>query len=396
VLPDETTDALLSAIDSARQRLWITIYQVTDRRFVEALKRAAQRGVDVRLILEDRPQSGAEGNDLVAGELREAGVQVQPGNPVFRYTHQKSVLVDGSSLWVLTGNFTVSAATANREYQALTSDSAAVAEAERAFTADWSLTDAGLAEGRLIWSPDNARPRTVALIDGARTSLLIEQQSLSDRQFVSALQNAARRGVDVRFVTTPSYPLADDPEEPAREALRQAGVGVRYLASPYVHAKVMVVDGAVGYLGSANWTATAMDLNRELALETRTAAAVDELARSIDADWRAASEEAFPVRATPPPGGVIMPDAADGYLYQEVAVAFTVAQVRETQGAAYLRPAGGGDFQVVIPRWAYDRFEAPPPKLYPGRRVRVRGLIEPFQGRPEIRVAGPEQIEVLR
>jgi len=55
-----------------------------------------------------------------------------------------------------------------------------------------------------------------------------------------------------------------------------------------------------------------------------------------------------------------------------------------------------GAFKALIPVESMPHFIAPPEELYfPGQRIRVRGLIEWYQGDPVIYVRGPEQIEVL-
>ncbi|WP_208527749.1 phospholipase D-like domain-containing protein, partial [Methylacidiphilum caldifontis] len=53
-----------------------------------------------------------------------------------------------------------------------------------------------------------------------------------------------------------------------RQAVNQlvaAGVQVRTLTAPYVHAKVAITSQGV-FVGSENWTTTSMDLNREVGI----------------------------------------------------------------------------------------------------------------------------------
>ncbi|MFP7697100.1 phospholipase D-like domain-containing protein [Trueperella sp. LYQ143] len=92
----------LSAIDRADKKVWITMgYFVPDRAILHALKKAAHRGVDVRVLL---PQYS---NHIVAdwvgrphyGDLLHAGVRI------FRYEqamiHAKTMTVDG--IWSTVG-----------------------------------------------------------------------------------------------------------------------------------------------------------------------------------------------------------------------------------------------------------------------------------------------------
>lgn len=52
-------------------------------------------------------------------------------------------------------------------------------------------------------------------------------------------------------------------------------------------------------------------------------------------------------------------------------------------------------FSVVIFAKNFNRFDGPPETIFKGAEVRVRGEIKEFQGRSEIIVDGPDQIEIV-
>lgn len=88
--------AVLSEIGKARRRVWIaTAYFVPTRRLRRALKRAARRGVDVRLLLagpcNDHPSVWHAGRRFY-GRLLRAGVRIFEYQP--RFLHAKMVLCD--------------------------------------------------------------------------------------------------------------------------------------------------------------------------------------------------------------------------------------------------------------------------------------------------------------
>lgn len=96
----------LQLIVSARHRLWIASpYFVPDRGIIAALQLAALRGVDVRVMIPDRPDGPVVGmaNWSFTRELLPAGVKV------YRYQggflHQKVVLMDDHLAGVGTANF---------------------------------------------------------------------------------------------------------------------------------------------------------------------------------------------------------------------------------------------------------------------------------------------------
>ena len=90
--------------------------------------------------------------------------------------------------------------------------------------------------------------------------------------------------------------------------------------------------------------------------------------------------------------------AAGEYIGLPVTVEGVVRQVyrdRES-GITFLNfgPNPRRDFTVVI-RPAFGEFFLSPEARYLNRRVRVRGIVEAFQGQPQIVVQLPEQIQVI-
>ncbi len=122
--------------------------------------------------------------------------------------------------------------------------------------------------GRLVASPDGSRAALTGLIEQAAQSLSVETEELTDPAIIAALLAARARGVAVTLV----WPGPPDGGSGFAK-LAAAGATVRALAAPTIHAKVVVADGRRLYLGSANFTPTSLDRNRELGLRLDDAAA---------------------------------------------------------------------------------------------------------------------------
>jgi cardiolipin synthase len=114
----------------------------------------------------------------------------------------------------------------------------------------------------LIASPESSRPTLLALVGGARASLALETEELSDAAIVSALLDARARGVAVTVVWPGPAAGAGAPFT----TLVAAGATVRAAGAPPIHGKVLVADDRTLYVGSVNLTATSLDDNRELGL----------------------------------------------------------------------------------------------------------------------------------
>lgn len=97
----------------------------------------------------------------------------------------------------------------------------------------------------------------LALLDGAKRSLTVEMAYLGDRRFTDALVRAVRRGVEVLLVTSRADVLGYVNLATCEELLRRTATAPNLtvaLTPRMVHAKIVVIDGAVVDIGSANFT----------------------------------------------------------------------------------------------------------------------------------------------
>lgn len=124
---DHLVAELLGAIELASERIWASYFLVglesTDRRgsvryVLDALARAALRGIDVRLLVDDF-ESGVDRlrpNSVAATYLARRGVPVRVyRNETRRSSHSKFLLVDSTQAFVGSGNLTPGGLDNNRE-----------------------------------------------------------------------------------------------------------------------------------------------------------------------------------------------------------------------------------------------------------------------------------------
>ncbi len=144
--PDASIEAIhrlyFAAIASARERVWITTpYFVPDRAILVALQTAAQRGVDVRIVL---PRESNHRVTFHAGrsfyeELLEAGVHIHEYLPGM--LHAKAMVVDGRFATVGSANFDVRSFRLNFELVAVLYDATSVARLEAIFQDELAATE---------------------------------------------------------------------------------------------------------------------------------------------------------------------------------------------------------------------------------------------------------------
>ena len=217
------------------------VYLLSSREIAEELAAAQQRGVRVRVLLEENPVGGGENNRMARESLSAAGVAVRWTDPSFRFTHAKVILIDGVQAAIMTMNLTASSFRNNREFAVLVEDSSLVLSLVQLFQSDWDRVPSPEIDLPLVISPVNSRSTLLDLIQTAHHSLEVYVLSLEDDPIATALAAAAKRGVRVRLVTNP--PSGQDPYADERALLRAEGGIVGFLHHPNVHAKTVIADG---------------------------------------------------------------------------------------------------------------------------------------------------------
>ncbi|MEW5718438.1 MAG: phospholipase D-like domain-containing protein [Chloroflexota bacterium] len=283
IQPDAGAQPVVALLNSAQKTIRMEMYLLTDRETIDALKAARGRGVDVRVILEAQPTGGA-GNRPAINDLQAANVGVKTGNPAYRATHAKTIVVDERVALIATFNPTRASFTTNREYGVINVNPDDVSEIVKVFDADWQRVAVTPSNPNLVWSPANTRQRLTGLIDEAKQSLDIQTDALQDRALEDCLIAAVKRGVTVRVVMSPA-PSGNDPNAVGRERIVRGGAQVRFVKTPYIHAQLIVADRARAFIGSQNISTAALDSQRELGISLTDARLIQILSETFAQDW---------------------------------------------------------------------------------------------------------------
>ena len=201
VEPDDGTRLLTRAIREATASVWLTMYLLTDRTIIHDLEYAHAYGVDVRVILEQHPYGAlSDPNRYAYNNLMAADIPVHWSSPRFLLTHEKGMLIDGATAYIMSTNFTYSAFATNREFDVIDRDRRDVAALRALFTADWRDQSYTPRDPNLPTSPSDARPLLDALIRSAHHTLDVYSEELQDPGMVEALAAVVQRGVRVRVI----------------------------------------------------------------------------------------------------------------------------------------------------------------------------------------------------
>ncbi|HTR18685.1 MAG TPA: phospholipase D-like domain-containing protein [Candidatus Paceibacterota bacterium] len=286
--PQAGTAPLQEMIKSASSSIDLVMYEFEDKNIEQLLARRAKEGIAVRVILDNGYfGEGSSINEQAFDYLRSSGVSVHWSPEYFALTHQKTLVVDDNEALIMTFNLTPKYYKSDRDFGVVDTDLNDVAAIKEAFDSDWDGNAISAHSGDdLVWSP-HSREQLLALINDARTSLQIYNEEMADAGVVAALESAAARGVDVEIVMTYSSNW-----KPAFQALSDAGAHIRtYKATAplYIHAKVVIADGAQAFVGSENFSSTSLDQNRELGLILSDPDVVASLQRTFEQDRQSAA-----------------------------------------------------------------------------------------------------------
>jgi phosphatidylserine/phosphatidylglycerophosphate/cardiolipin synthase-like enzyme len=350
VLPD-APEVPIEVLESADRRILLSGYSFASERAARALRQATERGVEVRVLVDDAPVGGiSERQGELLDDLTRAGIPVEViGGDWARYDfhHPKYAVVDDRAL-VMTENWKPSGTggRSNRGWGAVVEGEIAdrLAEIFRADigwrdTASWSTFRANhtfekneianesyptnfepknvtIESVQLLAAPDNAESALVERLDDADESIDVVQASIGSRRqpFLRAAIRAAERGVSVRILLGGAWYSEEDNgdlaewlnERADRENLSlEAKVAESGSRFEKIHAKGVIIDGEEVVVGSMNWNNNSARQNREIALVLDGEEAGDYYGKVFDADW-AGSDSGLDIGTdTPLPVGVI-------------------------------------------------------------------------------------------
>jgi cardiolipin synthase len=327
VEPESKEDVILNAIDAAQQSIWIEMYQFTDGRVANKLvaKKAANPNLDLQLLYDPKSLPAAlslNGQPLPNWVQPNKAVKAD-GNPV-GYCHAKFMIIDGSSAYIMTANFTEAALggtteATNRDYIIRDTDPQDILMLQAIFQADRQGNPLSPQTApNLVVTDLNAHALLRALLDSAQQSIYIQVEALADphsggrlaqsQSIEGALLAAAQaRGLQDIKIMLPPLPgalttmLTVDNSVAIRDL--QAGtppIAITTQAQYYMHAKLIIIDQRLAFVGSQNLTRESLNYNREVGIILKNAECVKTLSTTFMADWVGAQ----PSQVSPAPNAL--------------------------------------------------------------------------------------------
>jgi cardiolipin synthase A/B len=285
--PKQGFSPVYDLINGAKTSIDMTMYELEDTVAEKDLVAAEKRHVDVRVILDQREESE---NSAAYDYLKNNGVHVVWSWSKYYYTHEKSLVIDGTTAMIMTANLTSQYYSTSRDFLVTDTNAEDVAAIVRVFNADYAHEAITPGDGAdLVWSPTDSQEHLLALINGAKSSLRLYANEMDDTAIENALISAAKRGVDVQVCGENEYGEYDS----AYTTLADAGVHISYYSNPdgfYIHAKVIEADygkpDAKVFIGSENLSNTSLNENRELGLIISDQTIMSSIATTFASDFK--------------------------------------------------------------------------------------------------------------
>jgi cardiolipin synthase A/B len=289
VLPDDTGQSIIDAIESAEKSILIKMFLFSDPDLINAIVAAKKRGVKIKVMLNPTRRNGEEENEDTRRVLEEAGIEVRDSNPFFILTHEKSMVIDEKLAFVKSLNWETKNLTETRDYAIITSHPHEVKEIILCFKADWDRKNFDPGEdARLIWCSNNGRAKIAKFIDETKHSLFVQNERFQDLVIIERLVRAASRGVKVHVMARPPHTLKMEKLVEGVGGLRimeDVGIKIHKLKYLKLHGKMLLADSCRAIVGSINLTPGSFDHRRELAIEVHDAEVIERLQKIAHYDW---------------------------------------------------------------------------------------------------------------
>jgi len=272
--PDDGVSPLLSAIKSAKETIDLAIFRFDHRDLSKALRAAVARGVKVNALVASVNHGGEKSLRKLEMRFLDAGITVaRSANQLLRY-HDKLIVIDRRTLYVLSFNFTHLDIDRSRGFGVITHNAGWVAEAVKLLQADSKRVPYSSGLDTFVVSPVNARKVLANFLKRAHKQLLIYDPKISDKEMLRILQDRAKAGVEVRVI-----------------GQCKADLHVKGLSNLRLHTRTIIRDGRQAFIGSQSLRAAELDLRREVGLVIRDAKIVKKLLETFESDWNSAGKK---------------------------------------------------------------------------------------------------------
>ncbi len=330
-------DSMIADIDKAEKcvhvEFFILVLDSVTQPFFDALARACQRGVKVRVLSDHVAQIGYPNRKKAVRVFADMGAEYVPMLPINVFkgewrrpdlrNHRKIVIVDGEVAHTGSQNLTDRSYNKKKNVQRglqwqelmMRVTGPAVRELEAVFASDWYAEtdelvlldtspvvlpdDSGALDMQVLpsgptFDNDNNAKLFAALIHSARHRVSVTSPYyVPDEPIQRAMVVAASRGLNVELFVSEigDQFMVYHAQRSYYEELLRAGVRIYMYPSPYIlHAKHLSFDDDLALIGTSNLDIRSLSLHMELMVLVHGQEFVDEM-RQVEDEYRSKGKE---------------------------------------------------------------------------------------------------------
>lgn len=329
------TQIAYQLIAKAQYTIDIEIYEMKDPKFRDLLIQALKRGVQIRIVkdsstvgdscsewqpIEEKDSKSCRDEKNFVQTLQNLGATYSlfnkkelcgiEGKSCFE--HGKVMIIDHTRALLSTGNFNSSNLCnleekpdqCNRDYSYVTRNKKVIEALSSIFEMDlknkrWDFEKVISEQSAALTISPFSKSRLISFIQSAKQSLWIQNQYLNDPEWNEAILQAAERGVKVNVMLADLCAFGRPTELNQKRAqelfpkFEASGVQVKFFTQQiqvkgqkgYLHAKAMLVDERVAWVGSINGSVTSTEQNREFGVFFKGKKYVKLLLNTIRSDF---------------------------------------------------------------------------------------------------------------
>jgi phosphatidylserine/phosphatidylglycerophosphate/cardiolipin synthase-like enzyme len=271
--------AVVALLDSATQTIDGAFFQLNSQPITDALIRAKQRNVKVRVVTDG--EYGQEAPDSTVDQLELAKIDVKSDGSRGAYMHDKFFVVDGAYVWTGSTNFTHNDIYNNNNNSMLIRSSRLAADYTAAFEVLYAAkfsqnpvppNPTVTVEGTQIevfYSPGSGAPARLAELLSSAKSVQFMAYSFTQGLTWKDSSGKSNSIMDLLLQRQQSGQLdlmgiIENTNRRFAKPLVCGGAQVRWDGNPDVlHHKVFIIDGSTVVMGSFNYSQNAQNDNNE-------------------------------------------------------------------------------------------------------------------------------------
>ncbi len=275
---DDTLEGRQSTIEQTRSiDFWL--YGFSYQPLQKLFQKLVKVGVDIRWIMENEPYGWTTKEFLKLQKIFTGRSHIDIASDEklgTNFQHAKTFLTDNAFI-IQTANLSYSSFFTNREFFLISHNSILLENLQHLFEKDWQWKKL-LAEEihpNLLICPIDCRYKIETLLSWAKQSIWMYQQYIQDESVMHILMQ--KSWLDLKFIVADN----DSKQELVASPLSQF---TRFIKKPYIHAKMILIDGVYLIVSSINMSANSMDMNREIGVIIIDSFLIEEFDKRFEKD----------------------------------------------------------------------------------------------------------------